>query len=847
MGHASLAVNARAQDVEDGFGGDDPAPMGAGVQSGETLDPWADPEAGLDPEPPALPQTLCDGMDIRNLHVTGTHRVSEQDVRATLTLKAGDLCTDARVTRDAKALWQLGFFDDIAVAATPVGEGAIDLIVEVVERPALASVVFEGVKRVNQDKIDEVIQLEEGEVLLLRDVKAHLQRIREVYTGEGFFLARVRYELEDAENESVTVKFIIDEGAKVVVRNLRFIGNREVPESTLRKFLQTRETSFLSFMGKRNRYDASILDEDLQRLQAIYYDRGFLKVSVGTPYVEVSADRRYIDVTLTVNEGPRYRVGRMRIQELDERGEDITPLGGRPHLQSLLPALSGEWFSRTKIAEGLQDITRFYRDQGFAQVEVLPETQLDDNRRIVHLTLQIRRGPLMRIERIFIRGNSKTRDAVVRREMRISEGDLYNMTAIERSRGRIQALGYFEQVEMSEERGSRPDSLVLQVEVSERSTGTFQVGAGFSSLENFIFTAQVQQQNFMGRGQSLSLQLQLSAIRQLAQLRFVEPYLMGTEWSAAFDAYKTIRQLRDFTRDSTGGGVTFGHPVLSQTTIGDSLRFFLRYRAEYVLISQGTGNFFGGNSGGRGFGIFQRLPLSNLFRDGWTSSVQFTLSYDTRNDRMFPTRGFYTSASTEVAESALGSDNVFTRQRVFARAYREIWKGIVLKLNTEWGMITSRQDAGVPIYERYFLGGIFNVRGYFLNTLGPRAGLPSDTDPNAVPGTNGVVIGGNMQAFYNLELEFPIIKEINLRGVLFTDGGNTWNTEDALCGSPLPANGDASTDPCGIHLNQIRTSVGFGVRWISPMGPLRFEWGIPINRRDYERPTVFEFNIGNFF
>jgi len=447
----------------------------------------------------------------------------------------------------------------------------------------------------------------------------------------------------------------------------------------------------------------------------------------------------------------------------------------------------------------------------------------------------------VRIERVQISGNNTTRDGVIRREIKFFEGELYNQTKIEKSKERITALGYFERVDVAEAPGSQPNTIRINFEVVERATGQFQVGAGFSSFESFIFTSQVQQQNLFGQGQSLSLQLQLSGIRQLAQISFVEPWLFDTQWTLGIDAFKTIRQFQAFTRDSSGFDVSLGHPIFL-----DELRAYVQYRAESVDISS-SGGLFGTAGVGRGFSVFQRLPLANLFRSGLTSSVRLSLTWDTRNNRLFPTNGVYASASTEYADSFLGSQNNFIRHRVFGRWYKDLFAGLVLRLNTEWGLITSSQPEGVPIYERFFLGGILNVRGFPFFSLGPRAGVPTVSDPNAGVSQTGVVIGGNMQAFYNLEIEFPIIEAVGIRGVVFTDGGNTWNTERVLCQTPTPSLGDATTDPCSVNLFNIRTSWGFGLRWLSPLGPLRFEWGIPFQPRSYERGILFEFTIGNFF
>jgi outer membrane protein insertion porin family len=798
-------------------------------------------------EPPTVqrtPRTLCHGRRVRRIAVKGARRVDEDDIRATLNLRQGVVCTDVEITRGTRALWELGFFDDIIIEAEPIGPDEVDLTITVEERPAIAKIVYKGNDELGKDKIEEKVTLKEGEILSVPAVTTQVTKIRELYSKEGFFLARVKYELHKlpTDRNEVEVRFVIDEGEEVTIRRIRFVGNRSLSHGELTGVMQIGETGLFSFITSSNRFNREAFDEDMIRVQAYYYDHGYLEMQPGTPRVELTADRQHIDITIPVEEGPRYKIGLMRVTEIDEEGREVEPLGGRERLKGMINQQPGEWFSRSKIGETLEAITRFYRDRGYATAEVFPETSMREGERIVDVRVAIRRGPLVHIERINIRGNTKTRDAVLRREIEINESDIYNQTSIERSRDRIQRLGYFENVSISEEEGSQPGQIVLTFEVTEQATGTFQVGAGFSSIEAFILTAQIQQMNLFGRGQSLSLQLQLSGIRQLAMVQFIEPYLFGTEWSLMVDAFKTIRQFPDFVRDSTGGGFSLGHPIKD-----NRLRLFLRYRGEYVNIMARTGGLFGLAGMGAAFAAINPPPLANLFQDGFTSSFTLSLTWDSRNNRMFPTAGIFASASAEVADRYTGSQNIFTRYQVFARFYKKIFGPFVLKANAEMGLITSRDPTGVPIFERYFLGGIFNVRGFFLNSLGPRVGIPRATDPNAGAPTTGIAVGGNLQAFYNIELEFPLIEAVGIRGVLFHDGGNAWNLENALCQAPAPPLQNSFTDPCNVNPFAIRTSVGFGFRWLSPLGPLRFEWGIPLNRQPGENPIQFEFTIGNFF
>ncbi len=798
-------------------------------------------DGGAAPTGPLVPRTVCHGRALRRIEVTGVRRVAPDDVRALSGLRRGLPCDDDEVAEAARKLWEQGFFADVAVLARPVGRRRVDLLFRLRERPAVGRIRFEGNSALSEEDLEEEIRLREGRILSEADVREDVDRIRKAYVEEGYFLAKVGYEVRPyrPERGEVQVVFRIEEGEEVVVRRVRFVGNRHVSGDELRGVVATGETGLLALLTSRDKFDRKVFEDDLLRLQAYYYDQGYLAVRVRRPLVELSTDRRYVDVTIPIEEGPRFRISSLRVREVDEEDEEVEPLGGAAALRAKVPASEGDWFSRSDVLRGIQAVTRHYRDAGYARVEVVPETRIDEAAREVAVAVTIRRGPLVHIERIEIAGNDRTRDEVIRREFVILEGELYSQTKVERSRARAEALGYFESVEVSEEEGSTPDALVLHFDVSEKSTGTFQLGAGLSSIERFLLTAQIQHDNLFGNGQALALQLQLSAIRQLAVLRFREPYLFGSRWSLSVEGFKTIRQYLDFERDSTGGGFTLGHPLGD-----DRLRLFGQYRLEYVDIGARTGGFFG--AGGSGLTSLPSISLFNLFRDGITSSVRFALTWDSRNNRLFPSQGVYASLSTEVADSLIASENVFLRNEVFFRFFHRIWGPFVLRLNVEGGLITSRDPEGVPVFERYFLGGIFTVRGFDLNGLGPRAGLPSGTDPNGAVRPEGVPIGGNLQFFYNLEVEFPIVEAVGIRGVVFTDGGNAWNLEDTLCQAPLPEQVDPASDPCGLHPN-LRFSWGFGIRWFSPMGPLRFEWGFPFAPRPHERDMLFEFTIGNFF
>jgi outer membrane protein insertion porin family len=788
-----------------------------------------------------LPKTICQGRKITKIDVAGQGRVTAEDIRATIRLRPGLPCTDAEITRDVKALWDLGYFKDIVIEAQPKGNDVV-LTFRVQERPAISSHTFVGNDELDESDFKDKITLEEGAILSVPEIRTQLDKIRNLYAEKGFFLAQVNYDLVPQPNNQVQVRFLIKEGAKVVVRRIRFVGNKKIDSDDLRSVMQTSQTNFFSFITTNNRFQRANFEEDVNRLRALYYDRGYLTVNVSEGLVQLSPDRLYVDITIPITEGPRFRVSKVSITEVDVDGKEVEPLPGRKKLREQIHLNPGDWFSRSIIAQDIQAITRYYRDRGYAKVEITPNTDLNNKKRLVALEVSIRRGPLCYVQRINVKGNTKTRDDVIRREMKIVEGELYNQTRVELSKDRITALGYFEKVDISETPGAANDRIVINYEVAERATGTFQVGAGFSSLESFLFTGQVMQQNLFGRGQTFSINLQLSGIRQLVQVEFLEPYFLGSRWSADVEAYTMMRQLRDYDRDSTGGSLTFGHPIFL-----DDLRLLMTYRIEDVSITPATGGAF--VAGGANYNLYPIVPLRNLFRSGFTSAFRLALQWDSRDNRLFPTRGVLAMISSEISDKNLGSSSDFIRHRANFRYYYPLIWGIVSKLNVDWGLITSRDILGVPIYERFFLGGIFDVRGFTLQSIGPRIAIPTSIDPNALSAGRGTEFGGNMEFYYNFEIEFPIIESVGIKGVLFTDGGNAWNMEQPLCSqAPRPQYDDPAATPCGVHPFSLRTSIGFGLRWFSPLGPLRFEWGYPFHpRRPYEDTVEFQFTVGNAF
>jgi outer membrane protein insertion porin family len=815
----------------------------------------AAPTGAAAPAGPAiiLPQTAAEaaeGLPIAAIEVVGNRRISREDVLSYLHEKAGQLFKVDNLTSDVHELWSYDFFEDVQVDLTTNDRGVVLRFI-VREKPNIKEISYEGNDELDNDKLNEAVEIKPNTILNVSAVRRSVQKIKDAYAEKGYFLAEVDYTIVQQRENEVTVKFKIVEHKPVTVRRITFVGNEHVSDAELRDTIQTGNGGFFAF-GSGGSYRQDVFERDVLLLSALYYDKGYLSVQIGTPRVMLTPDREGIDISLTIHEGPRYKIRQLRIYERDNEGKEVEPIGGRRALRLMVREESGDYFNRADFVKELGAVRTLYKDKGFANVEAEPETELDPVHEQVDIVVPIKRGPPVHVERIEIKGNTKTRDKVIRRECVIEEGQLFSETGLETSKRRIQALGYFDRVDVSNAQGSAPDKIVINIEVTEKPTGTFQVGAGFSSIESFIATAQIQQANLFGNGQSLALQGQVSALRQLITLRFFEPYFLDSLWNASTELYDTTYVFPDFARRSIGGSLTFGYALINPW-----LRLSLTGTLEWdsVDTSPSGSTLFGATPGF--VSIFQQLPLANLFNSGRIVSLRPTITYDTRDNRLFPTSGIFLQLSTELASSFIGSQFNYIRDHFTGRFYYPLGGGIglpgsgfVLKLNTDVGLITSPDPQGIPIFQRYFLGGILDVRGFYLRSIGPRLPLTSSLDPNAPPIANGAPIGGNLEAYENLELEFPIIDKVGIRGVVFFDAGNAWNTEDQFCKTTPAPQFDRVVQPCFTFPNSLgllRTSTGFGIRWFSPLGPLRFEWGFPLAPLSYENHSDFEFTIGNFF
>ncbi len=781
------------------------------------------------PEPESTspePATPVPSLNVARVQFRGNRKVEDDALRVNLQTKPGTPLDKATLQDDVRTIWRMGYFEDVQVETS---EGPAGIVVTFVlrEKPTIRKIYVSGHEEVGLSKINEVLDIKKDQVLDLAKVKKNVEKIRELYLQRGYYMAQVEYELRREAPGEVDVYFRVQENSKVEVRRVNFTGNKHASDADLRGVMLTQAGDLFSVISSSGTYREDVFQRDIMMIQGYYFDRGFINVKVGEPRLELSADKRSLYITISLEEGEAYRIG-----SIDLKGDLLQP---PEFFIKRLQVKPGEVFNRSKVAQDVQTIADYYKDQGFAYVNSTPETAVNEKERTVSLAYDIQKGPKVTFERINVRGNSKTRDKVIRREMRIYEGEEFSQTALETSKRRVNALGFFERVDASTKRGSSDDTMDVNVEVSERQTGAFQIGAGFSTVETFIAQAQISQNNLFGRGQSLTLQAQISALRQLFMAEFTEPYFLDTNWTFGISLFSQNRYYESFTRRSTGGSLTWGYMLT------DNLRLFLTYSLQDVGVStSGRSSLF--SSG-------QRSPvpsgsLANLLHAGIISSWRVSLAHDTRNDRMFPTSGWYNTLSAEFAEPAFLSEAQFTRLQGTARYFYPLWGPFVLRLKADVGVVFSREPQGVPIYERYFVGGIYDVRGFPLASLGPRIRMGSPENPDVT--LRSFAIGGNLETVGKAEIEVPLFEKVGIRGVVFTDVGNAYNLEDQYC-NIRPSFIDVSASPCTkfFPITSLRSSWGFGFRWFSPIGPLRFEWGFPFKTLPGEEGMVFEFTIGN--
>ncbi len=791
------------------------------------------------------PARAQDSPRVGAVQVEGNLRVEAAAVLREAGIEPGDSISPRMLGTAIRRVYALGFFNDIRIEARD-GDAGIVLVVVVDEKPSVGDIRFVGNDAIDDDELTEEIGLRVDAILDESRVRAGAVRIADMYREKGFYLVEVVPHIEPGGPGEVVVRYEVREGERVRVERVSFVGNERLTDRQLSRSIYTRPGSLLSFITQTGKFKEQEFQNDLQRLRFAYYEEGHLDVIIGDPTVELARDLQGIYISIPITEGDVYSVSDVSVSgDMLVTQEEL--------LDDYVRTQPGAVFRSSSVRGDIERITRLYRDAGYANVNVNMLTRQDAEADTVGLQYDIEQGEICYIGRISIIGNALTRDRVIRRELLIEEGDRYHGTRIDRSTGDVQRLGFFEDVTVREVPSrDNPRIIDLEIEVVERPTRSLQVGAGFSSVDSFIATAEIRENNLFGRGQSLTLNAQLSAVRTIFVLQFIEPYLFDTPVLLSLDLFRREEILPSFERQSTGFGLGFGYRPFRRHAFWRHLQFLWGYQLEDVGIRSSTGSSASLSS------------LARRSRGGVTSALNAGVAFDSRDDRIMTSRGAYQSVSMEVAESVFGSQNEFYRLRLASRWYarpsflecesdgddlrvrrRSVSRGVcrwlsnwVGRLNLEMGLVgTTNPAKDVPIYERFFVGGPTSVRGFERFTLSPTQPGAGFVSPEQT--LRDELIGGHRQLLLNVEIEYPLVTVLGLKGVFFFDAGNAFDTNQ-----PYTLAMDLWDGPDG---NVLRTAAGWGFRWRSPIGPLRFEWGYPLVRDEGERRVVFEFSIQNSF
>lgn len=750
---------------------------------------------------------------IAEIKTTGLKRIERDAVLEKLSSKAGSEYSADTLRADIETLYGMGYFDGIAIDKEDTEKGVV-LDYQFVERPVINEILFEGNEKISTSDLQDAIKVKKWSILDINKVQADIEILQKQYEDKGYYLAKISHEVRPDQDGEIKLVYRVSDYDKVEIKKIVFLNNHRFSDEKLKGiFAETKEGSSVSFLSSAGNFKEAAFKTDLQRLTYYYLENGFLKFRHENPVVTISDDKKYVFISTYIEEGDPYSIG-----TYDFGGDLLFP---KDDLKKEIKMEEGQTFSITGRNGDIQHLTEKYQDLGYAFVNVVPKMEFNEENKTVNLEYSFEKGSLVHFGEIRIVGNSKTYDKVIRRELRIYEGDLFSGSKLRISKERVERLGFFAPGETQFNqvpRKGRDDIVDIEIQVKERSTGSVTLGAGYSSVQGFFFQGKIQEVNLMGRGQNLSFETQWGnqvRVRSFS-LSFLDPYAWDTNWSAGFDLFSANSPIIDrYLVRRSGINLKAGYPL------ADDIQAFLTYKLETLeIIDDYT------NPAIRPVGS-PTLRADPTLDKGILSSLVFSVVRDKRNNRFETSGGNYQNGSLEVA--GLGGVKNFAKLILNNRYYNNFIGNFVFKNSTEFGAIMNTGGRGIPPSEKFFLGGPWNMRGYEAFQLAP-VQYNSDGSLEKL---------GGVSEFYSLfEIEHPLIKEAGIKWVLFYDIGNSFN-------------GIPGLDP-GVNY-QLRQNWGFGIRWFSPLGPLRFEWGFPLDRRtvptsgNLEASPSFIFFIGQPF
>jgi len=724
---------------------------------------------------------------ISGIQIVGNRKIEKAVILDSIHMREGTVFSRVSVRKDIKHLYELGYFENVQVYKKDSPQGLMVTYV-VSEKPTVRNITVSGNKEVDTEDIEGVFAVKKNSFLDLSHVIKTQSAILNLYSEKGYYLADVRYEFSDvSKNNDVELTFHVSEVDKVQVKSIHFIGNKVFSDDELKAIMHTKEKGVWSWITKSGVYQDEIFKRDVGQGLAYYYlMHGYVDIKIQDPEVQISPDKKWLYLTIRIDEGPLYQFGKVGV------AGDL--MLAQNQLLENSGIKTGATYNHDFVRQEILRLTNLYKDEGYAYANVIPNTSVQRKNKKVDLVFNFEKGQKVNFGKIRFLGNIKTRDKVLRREMKVMEGETYNETKLQTSISRLNRLAFFSEVDVQKAPNPKdPHALDLLVTVKEKNTGSFNFGAGYSGVTSLFLQASIAQNNLFGRGHVVNLTAQVSGKSQLFDLSFREPYLLDTSWNTGFDAFKTEREALDFTEKRNGGSLVLGHSFF------DFGNASLNYKLEDVTVTVPAEN---------------AGAILKSENDGITSSIIPSFSYDLRDNVVSPSKGSLHSLSVELA--GLGGDKRFVKGELGTRWYFPTFLSTVLRFRLSLGAIQAYGGEAIPTYEKFILGGPNSLRGFRPLSLGP------------TKQSNGkeIVVGGRNEVIFNTELEVPILKELQMKGVLFFDTGSAFDAVDAI---------------------DLRADLGFGFRWNSPMGPLRLEWGFPVPQRIGEVSPVFQFLIAPAF
>ena len=723
---------------------------------------------------------------IASIAISGNKKIESGAIIHKLSLKSGDQYSATAIRQGIKDIYKMGYFDNIEVDMRETPEGRA-VTFAVTEKPVVGQIIINGEDELKEEKIHEVITVTINNIISTQDVQKSTLAIKQLYKDEGYYNTTVDPATTITRTGKVDVTFTIKEGSKVYIKAITLTGNTAFKSKALLKLLQTSKKGWLSWLTDSGILKRDLLAQDADRIVAYYNNNGYIDAKVSEP--EINQRGEWLYINFNISEGEPYRVG-----SVDMTGE---LLADKSTLIGLLQIIHEPSFSRKVLRDDVLKITDHYAERGYAFAEIIPATTRDDANKRVNITFDIKKRELVHINRIVIKGNSRTRDKVIRREINVQESGLFNSVALKKSQERLTRLEYFESVEINPVPTLEEGLMDLQVDVKEKATGNFSVGMGYSSVDSLMFMSEISQNNFLGKGQRVALKANVSGLSNQYSFNFTEPHLADSKLLFGFDLYNWMREYDDFTKDSQGFGLRFGYPVWEQWKMSTGYSF------EDSTLSDVADN------------------ASQVIKDSRdiniTSAVGLGFTRDTRDKLTDPEHGTLLAVNSKYAGGLLGGDADFTKFEGSASYYDQLPWDTTFHAKLAAGYTFANANGKLPVFEKFYLGGMNSIRGFKSSHISPR-------DP-----ITGEKIGGGKMWYSNVEWIFPLVKDAGLKGLLFFDFGNVYDVDE---------NWDLLT---------MKRSVGAGVRWLSPMGPLRLEWGYNIDPTDYEEQSNWDFSLGGSF